>query len=263
MKTIRPDYVFHLASHVWGAPDLSQVLPTFHNNLSTTVNLLTALIGTSCRKFIVAGSLVEPDADSGENVPSSPYAASKWASSSYVRMSHALYQFPGAIARVFMVYGPAQDERKLIPYVIGRVQRGERPEISSGRRLVDWVYVDDVVVGLARMALAPDVSGLTVDLGSGTLFSTAELVEKICELMGSRLRPIIGAVPDRPLEPTRVARIEETRRLLGWTPRVHLAEGLRRTIVWYRAGEHVAAKNTASPAASDLRLRRTGTARPR
>jgi UDP-glucose 4-epimerase len=235
IKAIRPDYVFHLASHVWGAPDLAHVLPTFHNNLHTTVNLLHAIAGGDCRRFIVTGSLVEPEARSGKNVPPAPYAASKWASSDYVRMFHALYNVPGAIARVFMVYGPAQqDATKLIPYVIGRLLRAERPEITSGRRLIDWVYVDDVALGLARMALAQDIVGRAVDLGSGTLISTAELVEKICELMGTRVRPILGAIPDRPMEPTAAARREETFRMLGWSPQTNLEEGLRRTIDWHR-----------------------------
>jgi UDP-glucose 4-epimerase len=234
LKATRPDYVFHLASHVWGAPDLKHVLPSFHSNLHTTVNLLSLIAEMGCRRFIVTGSLVEPDSRSGEDVPPAPYAASKWASGDYVRMFHALYQLPGAIARVFMVYGPAQqDPTKLIPYVIGRVLRDEAPDITSGRRLIDWVYVDDVAEGLARMAVAPDIAGRTVDLGSGLLISTAELVEKICELMGGKQKPRFGAIPDRPMEPTRAARVDETLRMLHWSPRTSLADGLRCTIEWY------------------------------
>jgi UDP-glucose 4-epimerase len=236
IQSVKPDYVFHLASHVWGAPDLKHVLPTFHNNLHTTVNLLHALAGTECRKFIITGSLVEPEARSGASVPGAPYAASKWASSDYVRMFHALYQLPGAIARVFMVYGPAQqDPTKLIPYVIEQVLRGEAPQITSGRRLIDWVYVDDIALGLARLAVVPGTAGHTVDLGSGALIATGELVEMVCELMGAKVRPILGAIPDRPMEPVTAARSEETRRILGWAPQTSLAEGLRRTIAWHRA----------------------------
>jgi UDP-glucose 4-epimerase len=233
---VRPDYVFHLASHVWGAPNLEHVLPTFHGNLHTTVNLLAVLAEGGCRRFVVTGSLVEPEPGSDERVPSAPYAASKWASSDYVRMFHALYGLPGAIARVFMVYGPAQqDPTKLVPYVVESVLRGEAPAITSGRRLIDWVYVDDVAYGLARMALAPEVDGRTVDLGSGSLISTAEFVEKVCELAGSDIRPQVGALPDRPLEPTRVASVEETARVLGWAPGTSLEDGLARTIEWHRA----------------------------
>lgn len=235
VDSIRPDYVFHLASHVWGAPDLKHVLPTFHANLQTTVNLLVALAGTGCRGFVATSSLAEPYPRQADDFPSAPYAAAKSAASDYVRMFHALYQVPGAIARVFMVYGPAQQDRtKLIPYVIERLLRGEAPEISSGRRLIDWIYVDDVVRGLALTALAPGIAGRTVDLGSGTLIATADLVQKICDLMGGKGRPVLGAIPDRPLEPVRAARLEEALRLIGWSPQTSLDEGLERTIAWYR-----------------------------
>jgi nucleoside-diphosphate-sugar epimerase len=84
------------------------------------------------------------------------------------------------------------------------------------------------------LALAPDICGSTVDLGSGALISNAQLVETVCVLMDSHLRPAFGAIPDRPSEPTRLARIDETRRLLGWAPEVTLAEGLSRTVDWCR-----------------------------
>ncbi len=235
VMSTRPDYVFHLAGHVWATSDLALVLPTFHSNLHTTVNLLHALVDTKCRRFILAGSQIEPDVRDEEAVPSVPYAASKWASSDYLRMFHQLYQFPGAIARVFMVYGPQQNETKLIPYVIGCLLRGEPPLITSGRRLGDWIYVDDVALGLARMSLTPEAAGHTVDLGSGSLVSTAELVETVCEIAGAEVRPVFGALPDRPKEPERAARIDDTRRLLGWSPSVTLAEGLHRTVKWCRA----------------------------
>jgi UDP-glucose 4-epimerase len=233
VRAVKPDYVFHLASHVWGAPDLKHVLPTFRSNLQTTVNLLTAATEVGCERMVVTGSLVEPEPGT-ERIPSSPYAAAKWASSDYSRMFHALYGLPVVIARVFMVYGPAQqDETKLVPYTIRSLARGEAPEITSGRRQIDWVYVDDVVDGLIALALASGVEGDTVDLGSGSLITTADLVEMICSLMKSAVRPRFGALADRPLEPVRVARVADTTALTGWTPRVSLEQGLARTIDWY------------------------------
>ncbi len=234
VRDARPEYVFHLASHVTGSHDLQHVLPAFRGNLQSTVNLLTELQAVGCRRMVTTGSLVEPEGNS-RDIPSSPYAAAKWASSDYVRMFHAVYGFPAAIARVFMVYGPGQqDMSKLVPYVIHSLLRGEDAEITSGTRLIDWIYVDDVVDGLERLAVSPGVDGKSIDLGSGSAVTIRELVEKIYGFMELGAAPVFGAVSDRPLEPFRIANIAETRRLIGWAPGVSLDAGLRRTIEWYR-----------------------------
>ena len=134
-----------------------------------------------------------------------------------------------------MVYGPGQqDETKLVPYVIRCLLQGKVPEITRGTHRIDWIFVDDVVSGFIRMAITPDVDGKSVDLGSGTLITIRELVDKICALMGTAIVPAYGALPDRPLEPLRIANVAESQRALGWSPTVGLAEGLRRTIDWYR-----------------------------
>ena len=93
---VRPEVIFHLASHVKGAPGLEHVLPTFQSNLQSTVNLLIVAAETNCRRVILTGSLAEPEVDNGETFPSAPYAAAKWASSGYARMFHALYKLPVA-----------------------------------------------------------------------------------------------------------------------------------------------------------------------
>ncbi len=242
LRATRPQYVFHLASHVMGAPDLHHVLPAFRSNLQTTVNLLTTLAEVGCIRMVTTGSLVEPD-PGARAIPNSPYAAAKWASSDYARMFHALYGLPVSIARVFMVYGPGQqDMSKLVPYVISCVLRGEGPKITSGSHRIDWIYIDDVVQGFINLALTPGVDGASIDLGSGSPVTIRELVDELCALMGRKIRPVYGALPDRPLEPIRVADIAASARQIGWSPTVDLTEGLRRTIDWYSTND-VASEN--------------------
>jgi UDP-glucose 4-epimerase len=234
VRSVQPDYVFHLASHVTGKTDPEHVLPGLYANLLTTVHLMLGLQECGCRRMVLAGSLVEPDAGSLENVPSSPYAAAKWASSDYARMFHSLYKLPVAIARIFMVYGPRQQDTKLVPYVITSLLRGEQPRVSSPRRQIDWVYIDDVVRGLIQLGQAPEVDGETVDLGSGTLTSTADLVQRVRRLVDVGIDADFDASRDRPNEPVRVARVSETRRLIGWEPTVDLNSGLAHTVAWFR-----------------------------
>lgn len=234
VTSLQPVYVFHLASAVTGARGLDAVLPTLHGNLVAAVNLMTALAGTSCRRLVIAGSQEEPDWGSAET-PCSPYAAGKWAASGYARMFHELYALPVVVARVFMVYGPAQRDRsKLVPYLIDTLLRGESPRLSSGTRPVDWVYVDDVVEGLIACAHNAQ-AGSTVDLGSGRLVTIREMVESLVSLIDPAAQPQFGALPDRPLERVRRADAARSREICGWSPQISLREGLARTIDWHRA----------------------------
>lgn len=233
MSSVRPDFVFHLAGDVTGNRKIEYIVPTFLGNLASTVYLMTKAAGLGCRRFILTGSLEEPD-PGGPAVPSSPYAAAKWSAGGYARMFWELYRFPVSIARLFMVYGPAQrDTAKLVPYVILSLLRDEAPKLSSGQRPVDWIFVDDVVEGLALMASAPDIEGQTVELGSGKLVPIREVVEEIRRLMNSPVEPLFGALPERPMEQVRVADVESSYRKIAWKPETSLTSGLRQTIDWY------------------------------
>lgn len=231
---LRPDVVFHLAGFVSGDRSLGAVLPALHANLVGTVNLLTALAETDCRRVVVAGSMEEPDGHDELVAPGSPYAAAKSAAGAYARMFHALYGLPVAIARIFMVYGPGQrDLRKLVPYVTLSLLRRQTPELSSGSRLVDWVYVDDVVDGLLALAQADGAAGGTFDLGTGTLKSVRDVALQLAEIIDPGARLGFGALPDRPLEAARPANVAATRERLGWAAAVALEDGLARTAAWY------------------------------
>lgn len=232
---VKPEIVFHLASEVTGSRELDRVLPTLRGNLVSAVNVFIAATENNCQRVVTAGSLEEPDESDPAAIPCSPYAAAKWASSGYARMFHALYAAPIVVARLFMVYGPGQqDLRKLVPYVILSLLRGESPKLSGGARLVDWVYVEDVLEGLLALGVARDVDGVTMDLGSGQLVTTREVVESISAIVDRNVPLEFGAVPERPMERVRVADTERTYRLLGWRPGYSLQQGLAQTAIWYR-----------------------------
>jgi nucleoside-diphosphate-sugar epimerase len=236
----QPDSIIHLAGHPFGARDLERVLPTLRDNLVATVNLLAAAAEARTSRVLITGSLEEPDADV-DPIPSSPYAASKWAASVYARMFHRLYSLPVVIARVFMVYGPGQSEpTKLIPSVIATLSRGEAPRISAGDRPVDWIYVDDVVTGLLNATETEGLDGRTIDIGTGVLTTVGDVVRMLATLFPGAPAPMFGSVALRPFEQVRAADIEATRRALAWAPSVSLPEGLASTVAWARASQRPA-----------------------
>jgi len=233
ISTIKPEIIFHLAAGDTRANrDVNLVLPIFKDNLSTAVNVLTAATEMGCGRILLAGSLDEPEP--GEP-PSSPYAAAKVAIQAYAQLFHQIFQMPVVLARMFMAYGPGQEAvQKLIPYVTLSLLRGQSPKLTSGQRLVDWIYIDDLVEGLTALAQAPNVEGCTVDLGSGSLVTVRAVVQELVRLTGSAEEPAFGAVPERPMEQLRTARVNETYSQTGWKSRTPLERGLSQTIDWYR-----------------------------
>lgn len=242
VSSVRPEIILHLAGHTQAARGLEQVEPTFQSNLVSTVHLLSAASAFGCRRIVLTGSLEEPEAVEVEVVPSSPYAASKWAASAYGRMFHALYELEVVILRVFMVYGAEQaDVRKLIPSVTLALLRGEVPKLSTGKRPVDWIYVDDVASAFLAAAAAEGIGGMTIEIGSGRLVTVRSVVEQLVPLVDSEGMVEFGALPERPSEQVRAANVARTKALLDWEARVSLEEGLERTVAWYR-GEVTGAK---------------------
>lgn len=231
----RPDLVFHLAGITAAARGIEGVIPTLEANLLPTVNLLVAAAEQPVERLLLAGSLEEPQPDGLWPVPSSPYAAAKYAAGEYMRMCHALYGAPAVWMRLFMVYGPAQrDLRKLVPYVATTLLSGGTPGLSDGRRAVDWVYVEDVADAFLAAATAPGVEGQTLDIGSGHLVTVREIAERLGQLVDPSASLRFGAVPERRLEQMRVADTARTADAIGWRAVTSLDAGLRATVEWYR-----------------------------
>jgi UDP-glucose 4-epimerase len=230
----RPDVVYHLAGAVNGAPNLSLLLPTYHSLVTSAVNLLAVCSQRGCSRLILMGSLEELDAAEMDPPLSSPYAAAKTAMRSYARMCHRLFNTPAVILRLFMCYGPGQPEWKVIPSTLLSLLNGAAPQLSSGRRELDWIFIEDAVQALVAAATASDISGLTLDVGSGRLTSIRAIVDRLVQLINPHIQPCFGVLPDSPERRPRLADTATTRRVLGWEAKTSLEEGLERTVEWYR-----------------------------
>jgi nucleoside-diphosphate-sugar epimerase len=230
----RPDLVYHLAGSVAPSRERAHLLPSLRDNVVATINVLTAATEVGCERIVVIPSLEEPVGVGDEAVPSSPYAASKWAAGGYARMFHLLYDAPVVSARLMMMYGSHQAPTKVIPYVILSMLRGEAPELGSGRRGIDWIYASDVAEGLLAAGVTPGVEGGTYDIGTGRLTPLRSVVEILDRLIAPELPARFGALADRRAEPVRAADAEATRAALGWSATTSLEDGLARTVEWYR-----------------------------
>ena len=233
---MRPDAVIHLAGAVRGDRTLDAVAPTLRTNLIATVELLEAATRLGCRRIVLSGSLLEEPAAGGpEVVPPSPYGASRAAASAYGRMFSRLFDAPVVILRPSFVYGPGQEATKLIPHVITALLEGRSPELSSGERLLDCVYAQDVARAYVEASRAPGLDGRTIDLGTGVLTSVRAIVEAIEREVGeTEAQPLFGRLAVRPLEQQVEVDVSRTAGILGWRATTTLEQGLSATVAAFR-----------------------------
>jgi UDP-glucose 4-epimerase len=231
---VSPDVVFHLASAVTGVRDVDLVVPLMMANQATAVNLLAAVARWApTTRVILTGSVEEPH-EGRDLTPTSPYAAAKSAATLYSRMFWRLWDVRVTVLQIAMVYGPAQpDLTKLVPYATLALLRGCAPQLSSGTRLIDWVYLDDVVDALVSAAEADTTIGEVIDIGSGQLVSIRDTVELLASIVGTSVQPQFSALNDRPMDLAQPANPRAAAELLNWRASTPLEEGLRRTIDWY------------------------------
>lgn len=231
MRAVRPQVVFHLAGEVTGTREVAMVPETLRGNLLTAVNLLVSATRTPA-KLVFAGSVEEPR--TGSAAPHSPYSAAKHAATGYAMLFHHLWNVPVTVLRIAMVYGPGQEDlSKLVPYVATELLRGRSPQVGSGTRLVDWVFVDDVVDALVAAALSDAADGRALDVGSGSGTSIRATVDLLHRLAGTAVAPIYGAIADRARDRAHIADVRPAEETLGWRAATPLAEGLARTLRWY------------------------------
>ena len=231
-SSFRPAVVFHLTSDSQGGRALSLVPSSLQNDLIAAVNVLhgAASADTKVEQFVMAATFEEPDG--AEPTPVSPYAAAKWAATGYGRMFRRHYGLDVRIVRPMMTFGPGQKEFKVVPSTILSLLKDQHATIGSGSRLVDWVYVDDVVEGLIAAACVPHLPS-EVDLGSGVLVSVADMAREIARQLGREHFLKIGDGA-RGEEIVRVGDVDKARRLLGFTAKTPLPEGVARTIGFYK-----------------------------
>jgi nucleoside-diphosphate-sugar epimerase len=231
----RPDIVYILTSDSRGGPDLDLVQPSVRNDVVATTNILVEATRHQCRHVVMTGSLDEPEGVTPIATPSTPYAAAKWAIGGYARMFKRLYGTPISILRPMMTYGPGQKSYKLIPSVIDALLQDQPVRLGSGRRLVDWVYIDDVVDAFVRTAAAAKPLRGTVDLGSGELVSIRECVLLIAGLLNRTHLLEFDPARDRPYEEARAADTLLAVQRLDWRATTPLREGLHQTILAHQS----------------------------
>jgi dolichol-phosphate mannosyltransferase len=237
----RPEHVFHLAAH--GAYSWQTDRPLiFETNLQGTINVLEAAHAGDVASVVAAGSSSEygfkDHAPSETEVlePNSDYAVAKAAASQFAAFYGRQVDLRVTWLRLYSVYGPFEDPRRLVPRLLVHGLRGELPPLADPGAARDFVHVDDVCDAFLRAAERDGERTAVYNVASGTQTTLADIVRIVRELFAIQAEPAWGSMPGRTWDTSSwVGDATKIRAELGWQPSVSLADGLERTAVWLRS----------------------------
>jgi nucleoside-diphosphate-sugar epimerase len=238
LDRVRPSHVVHLAwSGVLGG---SRNDPAQHVNVFQSMRLLELALRCGARHFVGLGSQAEYGpcrARIDESTPTEPttmYGAAKLATGLMAERLCALSGARFAWLRLFSSYGPKDSPEWMIPYLTLKLLRRERPAVTAAEQLWDYIYVEDAAAAVVAAARSGEASGV-FNLGSGTAPRLRDIIEQVRDAIDPSLPVGFGEVAYRPDQVMHLeADIGKLARATGWRPRVGLAEGIARTVDWYR-----------------------------
>jgi dTDP-glucose 4,6-dehydratase len=165
--------------------------------------------------------------------PSSPYSATKTGADLLVLSYFHTYGLETMVARGSNNYGPRQYPEKLIPLMILNAFAGDRlPVYGDGKNVRNWLYVEDFGRGIGHV-LAHGKPGEVYNCGGPDECENIAVVRRILELTGAD-DSLIEYVTDRPGHDRRYSLSSEKLAGLGWRAQTRFADGLERTVEWYR-----------------------------
>jgi CDP-glucose 4,6-dehydratase len=242
------DVVFHLAAQTLVGPAMADPAATFEANVRGTWVLLEACRHADVPAVIVASSDKAygpseelPYREEMQLRPASPYEASKAAADAIALSYRPAYGLAVTVTRLANIYGGGDlNFSRLIPEAIAAVLDGRRPQIrSDGSPERDFLYVDDAVAAYLAIEHAVGAGGPAAgeafNAGGERPHSVAEVLETIAAVSGAGLDPEYQGTGNPAGEIDRqYVDSAKLRGLTGWRPRVELADGLGRTLEWYR-----------------------------
>ena len=239
------DYVLHQAALASVPRSIEDPELVNDVNVRGTLVVLEAARRAKVRRFVYAASSSAygdseqlPKIETMRPKPLSPYAASKLTGEHYCAVYAHCYDLSTVCLRYFNIFGPRQDPRSqyaaVIPIFVSHLLAGTPPTIyGDGEQSRDFTYIENVVEANIRASRCAAARGQVVNIACGERYTLNELFASLRALVGSSVEPSYDAPRAGDVKHSH-ADIGAARALFGYEVRVPFAEGLRRTVEWYR-----------------------------
>ncbi len=242
------DSVVNLAARAGVRYSMENPFVYMATNATGSLNLLDLMREFEVKKFVLAstsslyaGQEMPFIETLSVNTPISPYAASKKAAEMMAHSYHHLYDIDISIVRYFTVYGPAGRPDMCIYRFIKWIDEGTPIQLfGDGTQSRDFTYVDDIARG--TIAAMKPLGYEIINLGGGNEpVSLNTIIANLEELLGKKAKIEYQEFHKADVKTT-WAEISKADQLLDWRPETGLAEGLEKSVRWYKDNYEMASK---------------------
>lgn len=243
------DYVFHLAGQVDHILSLSNPFPDIDINVKGT-----AIVMEACRHHNPAARVIYtgtrgqygkprqlPVSETAPTMPLGIYEITNLAAEKIIEAYHTAFGIRSVLLRISNTYGPRAQMRHsrygVVNWFLRLALEGRPiPVFGDGKILRDFLFVDDCVTAILAAAASDAAVGQVFNVGVDRPTNFLELAEAIVAAVGGGRWELTPFSPERQAQEPGdfYSDISKIRQALGWEPTVELAEGLARTVAYYR-----------------------------
>lgn len=235
---VRPEYLLHFA---WET-EHGIFWSSNKNNkwVSASINLVEKFKANGGQRVVAVGTCAEYKFQSEKydefHTPIDPislYGKCKYEFYTNLKNYCEKNELSYAWGRIFYLFGPGEDHRRLVPFVIERLLQNQITKTTHGNQVRDYMYVEDVANAFVKL-LVSDING-AVNVASGIPIKLNELIKTIAAKIGREDLLQIGAIPSIKAEPELVlANVSRLKNEISWQPTFDLSTGLDKTIDWWK-----------------------------
>ena len=240
------DYVLHQGALPSVPKSIAMPRASNEANVTGTLNILVAARDAEVKRVVYAASSSAygdtptlPKVETMPSNPRSPYAIQKHAGELYMRVFHEVYGLETVCLRYFNIFGPRQDPTSqysaVIPKFITALLKGEPPTIfGDGTQSRDFTFIENVVHGnLLACTADSKCAGRLVNMACGERIDLVALAQVINDKLGTDIAPVFDETRVGDVKHS-LADVSLAKELIGYEPQVRFAEGIERTINWYK-----------------------------